>query len=251
MNITSILIDDEPKALAILKNKLERLCPEIKIIGESQNPEEGLTLIETLKPQLVFLDIAMPGMSGFDLLSRIEKPDFELIFATAFDEFAIKAIQHSAIGYLMKPISNEELKDVVGRVAQSIDKKTALQKNKNLLENLEFANFQNKKIIVPITDGFECIKIENIIMCEGEQGYTRLHFTDRDSMLSSYSLGHFKDMLSDSSFFQAHKSFHINLDHVEKYLNTGTVVLTKDLSAPLSRAKKQEFLELLNQNLHG
>lgn len=249
MKITCVLIDDEPKAIAILKNKLERLCPGIDIIGESQNPEEGLILIKKLKPQLVFLDIAMPGMTGFDLLSKIENPEFEVIFATAFDEFAIKAIKHSAIGYLMKPISNDELKEVVGRVAQSIDKKTALQKNKILLENLEFVSFQNKKIVVPITDGFECVKIENIIMCEGEQGYTRLHFSDRESILSSYSIGHFKDMLTDSSFFQAHKSYHINLDHVEKYLNTGTIVLTKDLKTPLSRSKKQKFLELLNRNM--
>ncbi len=136
MKINAILIDDEPKALSILKNKLERYCPNILIIGETQNPVEGLKLIESLQPQLLFLDIAMPRMSGFDMLAKIKNPNFEIIFVTAFDDHAIEAIMHCAIGYLVKPVDNEDLIAVVNKAEQNIQEKTAIVKNHLLISQL-------------------------------------------------------------------------------------------------------------------
>ncbi|MEM7087358.1 MAG: LytTR family DNA-binding domain-containing protein [Bacteroidota bacterium] len=245
MKIKAILIDDEPKALAILRNKLERMCPNVAIVGETQNPKEGVGLIEELRPQLLFLDIAMPEMSGFDLLAAIESPSFEIIFITAFDDYAIDAIKHCAIGYLVKPVDNEDLVLAVSNAAKNILDKTALEKNRLLVENLSKPNMQQKKVVVPTQDGLEFVKIKEIICCEGTDGYTRIHFTKRKSMLSSHSIGYFNKLLDNQSFYLTHKSYLINLNHADKYLNEGYVLLTNNHKIPVSRNRRNDFLEHL------
>ena len=245
MSITAILIDDERKALAILKNKIERFCPQVNIIEETQSPKEGLDLIKKLKPQLVFLDIAMPVMSGFDVLAQIENPDFEIIFATAFDNYAIEAIKHCAIGYLVKPVNNDLLIDAVNKAAINIEQKSALQKNKQLIENLGVQSFQQKKLVIPSTDGLEFVKIEDIMFCEGVDGYTKIHFTNQKAILSSNSVGHFSKLLDDKIFYTVHKSYIINLDYIEKYLNEGYIILNGNHKIPVSRNRRQAFLEQL------
>lgn len=245
MKITALLIDDEPKALAILKNKLERMCPNIDIIGETQSPNEGISLIEKLQPQLLFLDIAMPEMSGFDLLAAIESPSFEIIFITAFDNYAINAIKHCAIGYLVKPVDNEDLVLAVSNAAHNIEDKTALEKNRLLIENLSIPTVQQKKVVVPTQDGLEFVKIKEIICCEGTEGYTRIHFTTRKPMLSSHSIGYFNKLLENQDFYLTHKSHLINLNHTDKYLNEGYVILTNNHKIPVSRNRRNDFLENL------
>lgn len=245
MKITAILIDDERKALEILKNKMERLCPEVTIIAQTQDPQEGLYLIKKLKPQLVFLDVAMPEMSGFDVLAEIENPDFEIIFATAFDNYAIEAIKHCAIGYLVKPVDNSDLVETVNKAIQNIEDKSALDKNKQLIENLGIQTFQKKKIVIPSQEGLEFVKIEDIIYCAGEDGYTKIHFINRKPILSSHSIGHFNRLLDNNDFYLVHKSYLINLSYIEKYLNEGYVVLIKNHKIPVSRNRRQDFLNSL------
>lgn len=245
MKIRAILIDDERKSLAILKNKLERYGSDIEIIAESQDPQEGIELINKLKPQLVFLDVAMPVISGFDLLAQFENPDFEVIFVTAFDNYAIEAIKHCAIGYLVKPVDNDELKEVIARASENIKNKNALQKNNTLIENLGVQNFQHKKIIIPTQEGLEFVKIEEIIRCEGKDGYTELTFVNRKSFLSSYSIGRFEKLLENKEFYLIHKSHLINLNHIDKYKNEGYIELTNKDSVPVSRGRRVAFLEYL------
>ncbi|WP_431132750.1 LytR/AlgR family response regulator transcription factor [Psychroserpens mesophilus] len=245
MTINAILIDDERKALAILKNKLERLCPNVIIIAETQSPEEGIQLINKLKPQLVFLDIAMPKMSGFDLLSELESPDFEIIFATAFDNYAIEAIKHCAIGYLVKPVDNTDLVETVKKATQNIKDKSALQKNKQLIENLGVQTFQNKKIVIPSQEGLEFVKMADILLFEGNNGYTNIHFMNRKPILSSYSIGYFNNLLENQSFYLIHKSYVINLSYIEKYLNEGYVIMPNNHKLPVSRSRRQDFLNAL------
>ncbi|SDX60379.1 two component transcriptional regulator, LytTR family [Lutibacter oricola] len=245
MKIKTIIIDDERKAIAILKNKIERVCPFIEIIAETQDPKEGLKLIKKLEPQLVFLDIAMPEMNGFELLSKIENPNFEIIFATAFDNYAIEAIKNCAIGYLVKPIDNQDLLEAVNKAKQNIEDKTALAKNKLLIENLSVQTFQKKKIVIPTQEGLEFAKIADIICCEGNNGYTNIHFSNRKTMLSSNSIGHFKKLLENQGFYLVHKSHLINLNHINKYLNEGYVILTNNIKIPVSRTKRSEFLNNL------
>lgn len=247
MILTAILVDDEPKALAILKNKIERFCSNIVIIGETQSPKEAIILIEEKLPDLVFLDIAMPEMSGFDVLAAIKKPSFEVIFVTAFDEYAIDAINNCAIGYLLKPVDNQTLIATVINASQNIEEKTALQKNKVLIENLGVQTFQQKKIIIPSQDGLEFVKIEEIIFCEGSEGYTKIHFQNSSTILSSYSIGHFVTLLQNQGFYLIHKSFLINIDCIEKYLNEGYVVLVNNNKLPVSRSKRSDFLNVLRK----
>jgi len=244
MKINALLIDDEPKALAILQSKLERMCPNISIIGSTQNPEEGIQLIKDLQPQLVFLDIAMPEMSGFDMLEQIENPDFEIIFITAFDNYAIEAINHCAIGYLVKPVDNQDLTATVAKASHNIEDKTALQKNRLLIENLGAKTFQDKKVIIPTQEGLEFVEINKILHCEGTDGYTKIHFQNRKSMLSSNSIGHFNKMLSGQDFYLVHKSHLINLNHIDKYLNEGYVIVGAH-KIPVSRNRRNDFLSLL------
>lgn len=245
MNINAIIIDDERKAIAILKNKLERLCPNVSIIAECQNPNEATQLIQKHNPDLVFLDVAMPELSGFDVLSKIENPSFEIIFATAFDNYAIEAIKHCAIGYLVKPVDNTDLVEAVTKAIQNIEEKSALEKNKILIENLGIQTFQNKKIVIPCIEGLEFVQIADIIHFQGEQGYTNIHFTNRKPILSSHSIGYFSKLLNDQSFYLIHKSHLINLSHIEKYLNEGFVILTNNYKLPISRNRRQDFLMLI------
>lgn len=247
MEITTLLIDDERKALAILRNKLERLCPEIKIVGETQDPEEGIEMIKKLNPQLVFLDIAMPEMSGFDLLAQIKTPDFEIIFATAFDNYAIEAIKHCAIGYLVKPLDNNDLVETVKKAIQNIEERTALKKNKLLIENLEIQTFQNRKIVIPMQDGLEFIKLEDIVYFEGDNGYTNIHFLNRKPILSSYNIGYFSKLVEQQSFYMIHKSYVVNLSYTAKYLNEGYIILEDNTKLPVSRNRRQDFLNSLKK----
>lgn len=243
MSIKTILIDDEPKAIAILKSKIERFCPELDIIATIEKPAQAFDIINELQPQLVFIDIAMPGMSGFDVLEQFKNPQFEIIFATAFDQYALDAIKQCAIGYLVKPIDNEDLVESVTNATININQKNALLKNKQLLENISQENFQKKKIVIPSTDGLEFVKVKTITHCEGVDGYTKIHFTNRKPILSSSSIGHFKKLLTHPDFYHIHKSYVVNTTHIVKYLNDGYVVLSSDATIPVARAKRAEFLE--------
>ncbi|PCH77602.1 MAG: DNA-binding response regulator [Flavobacteriaceae bacterium] len=251
MSISVIIIDDEPKAIATLQNKIERFCPKLNIIATTTKPKEGIDLIHKLLPQLVFLDIAMPEINGFELLKRIKTPNFEIIFATAFDDYAIEAINQSAIGYLVKPVDNDDLIKSVHNACKNIEEKTALEKNKNLIKNLGVQLFQDKKIIVPSQNGLEFLKIRDIIHCEGTDGYTKIYLNKNDSFLSSYSIGHFKKLLEHQGFYLVHKSHLINLNFIEKYLNEGYVVLSGNTNVPVSRNRRNDFLNSLKEMHNG
>ena len=245
MNIKTIIIDDEPKAIAILKNKIARFCPELDIVATIEKPQDAFDIISELQPDLVFIDIAMPGMSGFEVLKQFSNPNFEIIFATAFDQYALDAIKHCAIGYLVKPIDNEDLVEAVDNATRNIADKNALEKNKILIENLGIQKFQKKKIVIPSTEGLEFVKVKTITHCEGVDGYTKIHFIDGKPILSSHSIGHFKKLLDHKDFYHVHKSYIINMIFVERYLNAGYVVLEGNTSIPVSRAKRTDFLNQL------
>lgn len=245
MKIKAFLIDDERKALAILRNKLERYCPQLEIVGESQNPKEAITQIEQLQPDLVFLDIAMPEMTGFEMLEAMIAPNFEVIFVTAFDEYAVDAIRHCAIGYIVKPADKDDLIAAVDKATANIEQKQSLEKNKQLIANLGVQSFHKKKIIVPTQKGLEFIPVPTIIRCEGVDGYTNIHLEGGQKMMSSNSIGHFAKMLDSALFYQIHKSHIINLDHINSYLNEGYVYLTEQHRVPVARNKRASFINAL------
>jgi len=238
--IKVILIDDEEKALESLHIKISRFFKEIEIIASCNNPKEAVHLINELKPDLVFLDIEMPVWSGFDVLAKINQPVFEIIFVTAYSNYAIEAIQNCAIGYVVKPIDNEELIHAINNAIQNINQKTALEKNVQLLANLGHKN--TTSIAIPSQKGLQFIKSEKIIRLEGIDGYTKIYSTDNKPLLSSYSIGKFSKLLTDSNFFLCHKSHLINLQYVQSILKEGSIELSDNNIVPLAKAKKKELI---------
>ncbi len=239
--IRAILLDDEEKALESLQLKITRFFPEIEIVETILNPEKAINVINRLQPELVFIDIEMPVLSGFDVLSKIKNPIFEVIFVTAYSNYAIEAIQHCAIGYVVKPIDNDELKQAINNAIKNITQKTAFQKNTQLLEYLSGNNGQNS-IAIPSQKGISFIKIKNIIRFEGVDGYTKIFIKDESPILSSYSIGKFCKLVQNQSFYLCHKSHLINLNFVVSILKEGMIELSDRSKIPIAKSKRSAFI---------
>ena len=249
MKITKVLIiDDEPKLSKVLKIKLERYCSDIEVVGEALNIIEGYKKIKTHNPQLVFLDISMPGGSGFDLLDKFESVNFQIIFVTGFNDYVLDAMKVSAIDYLLKPVATEELKIAVQKAKERIEEKEKVEQYHLLKHNINHLGNQEAKIAIPGANTF--VEIKNIIRCQGWQKYTHVYLTDGSCILSSYNIGVFKDMLKTYNFYSTHKSHLINQKLITKYLKEGIVVMSDGSQVPVSRRKKEEFVEqILNKVL--
>ena len=242
--IRCILIDDEAKALKMLQKKIEKKFPQLEILETFQDPEKAVEAIKNLQPDLVFLDIAMPNMSGFDVLSQFDEPDFEVIFVTAYDNYAIQAIRHAAIGYIVKPIDDEALAEAIRKAEKNIQLKSAKENNKILLDLL---TEKSNTISIPTQEGYIFVKKDDLIRLEGAGGYTKIICKDDREYLSSYNLGKFLDILKEKNFFQSHRSHIVNIKYVIRYLNEGYLELVNQSTIPLSKAKRKEFLELMKQ----
>lgn len=248
MKVNAFIIDDERKAISILKNKICRIDSDIQITGEFQYPMEALSAIEKNKPDLIFLDITMPEMNGFELLEKLSNLDFEVIFVTAYGDYAIEAIRRCAIGYVMKPIVNDDLKIALENAKRNIDQKTALQKNRHLVENMKVPESGKKKIAIPSAKGLDFVEIENIIRCEGTNGYTVLHIKNQIQFVSSYSIGYFCKILESLNFYLIHKSHLINLNCLQKYDRSGYVELAEQHNVPVARNRREAFLERIENS---
>ncbi|MCF6169265.1 LytTR family DNA-binding domain-containing protein [Lutibacter sp.] len=239
--INAIIIDDEKNALESLALKIARYFPQITVTHKFQNPQKALQEINQNHPDLVFIDIEMPILSGFDVLSKIENPNFEIIFVTAYSEYAIDAIKHSAIGYIIKPIDNDELKLAIENALKNISQKSALEKNQQLLQNL--VNNGNSTIVIPTQKGLSLLKTADIIRFEGIDGYTQIILKNTSSILSSYSIGKFSKMERLHHFYLVHKSHFINLNYMNEYLNEGYIIMNNKDKVPIAKAKRTTFLE--------
>lgn len=248
--LTTFIIDDELQSRNLLHKMLQQHFPEIILIGEASTVEEGLLGIEKYNPNIVFLDIQMKNQTGFDLLSRLPKINFALIFTTAFDQYAIKAFRFNAIDYLLKPIVTEELIEAVNKVKERIN--VSQTDSKKLVEQLYLDIKDPKrihdKIAVPTLDGFMVIPLNEIIYCHANSNYTEFYLSDKKWILSSYTLKQYDDLLTSQSFFRAHRSYLINLAHVKIYRKGegGNIVMSNGDEIELSRTHKDEFLRLLN-----
>lgn len=244
-NTTAIIVDDEKNALESLAFKIAKYFPAIKITHKFQNPQKALEQINKEHPCILFIDIEMPVLSGFDLLAKIENPNFEIIFVTAYNEYAIEAIKHCAIGYIIKPIDNDELKNAINNALKNIHQKSAFEKNKELLETL--TSNGNSTIIIPTQKGLSFIKINDIIRFEGIDGYTKI-ILKNETLLSSYSIGKFSKSPKLTNFMSVHKSHFINLNFVSEFLNEGYIIFTNKDRIPIAKAKRKSFLEKI-QNI--
>lgn len=244
-NITAIIVDDEQDSRETLGNYLGKYCPQIELLGESANIMEARASILKLQPQLVFLDIEMPHGNAFDLLEQWGEIDFEIIFITAFSQYAIQAFNLSAAHYLLKPVDIEELEKAVATVETSLLKKEKLSHAKILLENMAALHSQNRKLVLPLMEGFDIVKMSEILYCEAEDNFTRFYFKDGRKTLICRSLKFYEAALNDFGFCRVHRSHIVNLDFVVRYKKGkgGSVILENGKELLVSNNKKSELLE--------
>lgn len=243
--IRTILVDDEPPGLSSLQLMLELNCPELEIIAACGSADAAIEAISKLKPDLVFLDIAMPEKDGFDLLNEIGSIDFEIIFVTAHNDFMLQAFRFSAVDYLLKPVEDHLLGEAVKRAAKKIGEKTGNDSLETLLHNLKNKEDRQKmKICIPSLKGFQVVSISDIIYCEASSNYTIFHFTNKSTLIASRPIHEYEALLDDSGFVRIHKSFVINLEHVKEYMKGegGTVILSDGMDLEVSRRKKEVFI---------
>lgn len=240
-----ILVDDEISNLKGLEKKLIFLFPEIQIIGSYQTPEDAIINIEAQQPDIIFLDIEMPRINGFELLSKLKKVDFQVIFVTAYSDYALEAFKRSAVDYILKPIDNADLEIAVNKALKTISLERGQSTNANLVALLTSTVLKKNKVIVPTAKGISFLPEEEVMHLEGYEGYTRIHLMDHTIITSSYNLGKFEKLLS-SKFFKCHKSHIVNLEHVRHFENEGYIVLDTNSRIPISKSNKKTFLELFN-----
>lgn len=242
--LKAIVVDDEESSRNVLKDYLKKYCPDVMWMGEADSVHTAKALIAQSKPDLVFLDVEMPKGNGFDLLEQLGEIEFETIFVTAFDQYAIQAINHSAAYYLLKPVSIDELIAAVDKIkAQKLKNQPALH-TKVLLENIYAGTAQQKKIVLPLLDGFEVVKIADILYCVANDNFTDFHFKSKPKMMICRSLRFYEELLSESGFLRVHKSYLINLEQVMKYTRGkgGVLTMSDQAEVPVSPMKKDEFL---------
>ncbi len=241
--ITAILIDDEFSTLKVLQQKVEKLFPEISILATFQKPEEAIEFIKKKTPHILFLDIQMPRINGFELLAALDGLNFQVIFVTAYNEYALAALKKSAIGYVLKPVDDEQLIDAVSKAITAIEQSHQFESNTKLIEILTDSISNKNKIIVPTAKGLSFIPQDEVPHLEGYEGYTKFHLSNKTELLSSYNLGKFEAFLG-KNFFKCHKSHIVNLEKVRSFENEGYLVLENGNRVPISKANKQAFLVL-------
>lgn len=244
-----LIVDDEEAAGNVLKVLIEKHVPLVKEIMYCNSPEKALELLPVFQPGLVMLDIEMPGMNGFDFLNKAVNWQFDVIFTTAFDKYAIKAIRFSALDYLLKPVDLVDLQNAINRhfiKSGYQDKQQQQQLVGHLLTNLQQKSPSDFKLAVSVKEGVFLFDTKDIICLEGTNNYTKLFFTNQKPLLVARTLKEYEDILTEHKFLRIHKSFLINKAHVKKMDNQGLLWLTNDITVPVSRRKKGEVSELFN-----
>ena len=244
--ITAIIIDDEAKGRLALREKLSDYCPQIKLLAEAANGQEALLLIQHHKPQLIFLDIEMPWMNGFEMLNELTEKNFHIIFTTAYDQYAIKAIKYAAFDYLLKPIDIEELKTAIEKIGAKDDNQTKMQVEL-LQQNMLHPKKQLNKLAIPTLEGLLFFDINDIIHLEANSNYTNLYLADKTKITASKTLKEFEEMLPPAIFFRTHHSHLINLNYIKRYIkgDGGQIELQNGTYVDVSRRKKEEFLKAI------
>lgn len=246
--INAAIVEDEPRNVRILKEMLNAFCPQITICGEATNVTAACELIKKAKPDIVFLDIEMPGGNAFTLLDQLKPVNFEVIFVTAYDNYTLKAIKYSALDYLLKPVNIEELIKAVDKVSEKINSLQFHNRIGNLLLNLGAPKNTLQSLAIPATFGYEFIIINNIIRCEASGKYTYFFLEDGRKIISVKNLKEYADILPPDTFFRIHHAHLINIRFIKRYhRGSGGVVEMKDnAKIPLATRRKKEFFSLFS-----
>jgi two-component system LytT family response regulator len=243
--LTAILIDDDESNLSAMSEKLHKHCPEIVIIGLCDNGKDGINAIDSLHPDVVFLDIEMPVMNGFLMLQQLTYKDFQLIFVTAYDHYAIKAIRYCAIDYLVKPADIDELKAAVLKAVENKNKLSTATQLDVLHEYIK--KKQHKRIPIPTAEGLQFINVEDIIYLLASNNYTNIFLEKAQKILVSRTLKEFEDLLPSEHFIRIHHSSIINSAFIVKYIRGegGQVIMKDGTTLDVSKRKKTEFLQAI------
>ena len=238
----AIIIDDEKHCRKILNWAVKKKCPTVEIVAECQSGTEGIEAIQKYRPDLIFLDIEMRDMSGFQMLEKIDSIDFEIIFTTAYDQFAINAFKVSAVDYLLKPIDENDLATAVKKLEKRQEDPISVKQIEFLLTQLQKnLGDHDTSIAVPSSSGLEFIEIENIIYCQSDSNYTHIHLKKSKPMIVSKTLKDIEEMLPKSAFFRVHHSFTVHLKHIKRYLKAdgGYLVMSNGDTVKVARSKKE------------
>jgi two-component system LytT family response regulator len=246
--LKAVIIEDEKRSRETLTGLIKLYCNQVELIGEADGVHSGLKLIRDKNPDLVFLDIQMPDGSGFKLLELLGNIKFDVIFTTAYDQFAIKAFKYSALDYLLKPIYPD---DLIEAVKKALDKKEKLNLKPNidtLLDNIKKPENEPPKIVLSTSDKINIVKINEIIRCESDNYYTIYYFVNGGKLLVSKTLKENEEMLSEHNFIRPHKSHLVNVAHIKGYLKSdgGYIIMSDESRIPVSRRKKEKILNIIN-----
>lgn len=241
----AIIIDDEPKGRNILLQLITQNFPQIKIVATASGADEGIARIDAWKPDVVFLDVEMPGKNAFDMLKELGQIDFKIIFVSAHNHYAINAIKLSALDFLLKPIDLDDLTKAIERLNALPNH--SVQQVPHLLQQLQHPKSNFGKIAIASVNAIEFVKISDIVYCKADNVYTEVYLHDT-TIISTKNLKEFEDLLSAHFFFRIHHSYLINMSHIKKYIKGegGTVVMSNDAIIEVSRRRKSTFLELLS-----
>lgn len=247
-NIQSFLIDDEPKALENLIFLLDNYCPFIKVLGSASSVSTSIAFLSNNKIDVLFLDVELRDGTGFDILNTLPSIDFEIIFISGFDHYAINAIKFSAIDYLLKPINTKELLVALDKVNTKIKNKQTKDIS-ILMDMIKEPNRPSNRIIVPSSEGLEVVPVNQILYCEASNEYTYIHLQNQTKILSSFNIGEYESILFQYAFFRNHHSYLINKNFIQKYIkgDGGSIILTSGIQLPVSRRKKMDFLDWLKK----
>lgn len=246
--IQAIIIDDEKKCISLLAKMIGETLPDVSIIATTTQPEEGIKLIRQYEPDLVFLDIEMPKKNGFEVLDATKDIVYEIIFTTAYDQYAIKAIRFSALDYLLKPVDRDELVHSVQRYKSKHVSDTRQQQIEILFNNLRNLSKPFNKISVATLEGVIFINTNEILYCEATGSYTILYLVGGEKITTSKPLKDFEELLREHSFFRIHHSYLVNINEIKRYLKGegGYVLMSNNTELPVSKRKKEEFLKKLH-----
>ena len=244
--IKAVIIDDEMHSVETLKWKLENYCPDVEVLASFTDPVKGLDYLNNNPPELLFLDIEMPMLNGFDILEELGNVTFDVIFTTAYDEFGIQAIKFSALDYLLKPIQNQELRKAVDKFSHKTTPAVSSKQLEVLFNNIrEEQKGRPGKIALSTKESIEFVEPGEIILCSSDSNYTMIYLADGRKKLISRTLKEFEDMLSPHNFFRSHHSHLVNLSHVREYVRSdgGYLIMTNKMQVPVSRSKRDELLK--------
>jgi two-component system, LytTR family, response regulator len=248
--IKTILVDDEPRGLTSLQKLLQLNCLDVEVAASCSNAEEAKEKITQLHPQLVFLDIAMPEKTGFDLLKDLPEINFEIIFVTAYSNYMMQAFHFSAVDYLLKPVDDDLLIEAVKRAGKKIEEKTGGQHIETFLHNIQHKESSQKlKLCIPSLKGFQVVEIQDIIYCEASSNYTNFYFTNRATICASKPIHEYEELLEDCNFVRIHKSFLVNPEHIKEYIRGegGSVILSGGQEVEVSRRKKDLLMTKMKE----